>query len=52
MIAQIDPRMFEAQVQLAQANLLVAQAATRKARAQLANDTRTAGATARWSRRA
>ena len=42
MIAQIDPRLFRAAVQQAQANLLAARANVHKARAQLALDKRTA----------
>jgi len=41
MIAQIDPRLFRAAVQQAQANLLAARAATHKARVQLGDATRT-----------
>jgi HlyD family secretion protein len=37
MIAQIDPRLFEAQVAQARANLLAARASTHKLRAQLAD---------------
>ncbi len=42
MIAQIDPRLFRAAVEQAQANLLAARASTHKARAQLILDQRTA----------
>ena len=42
MVAQIDPRLFQAAVELAQANLLAARAGTQKARAQLVDARRTA----------
>jgi HlyD family secretion protein len=42
MIAQIDPRLFRAAVELAEANALAAAATTHKARAQLADARRTA----------
>jgi HlyD family secretion protein len=42
MVAQIDPRLFQAAVQQAKANLLAAQANVHKARAQLVLDKRTA----------